>query len=69
MSIITLSTLETRQLIAEEAINWISMHLERHLTITGAKSEMLLRDMADWSKQKVLNYIKEGDMYVYFWIS
>ncbi|PKC64262.1 hypothetical protein RhiirA1_222992 [Rhizophagus irregularis] len=45
------------------------MHLERHLTITGAKSEMLLRDMADWSKQKVLNYIKEGDIGEYIIIS
>jgi len=56
---------ETRQLIAEtrshrNPVSWISMHPKQHTAITSAKSEAILWNMADWSKQKVLNHIKEG---------
>ncbi|RIA93430.1 WD40-repeat-containing domain protein [Glomus cerebriforme] len=56
--------IETRQLIAEtrchrNPVNWISMHPKQHMAITSAKSEAILWDMADWSKQKVLNHIKK----------
>ena len=35
------------------------MHPKQHLAITSAKSEAILWDMADWSKQKVLDHIKK----------
>jgi hypothetical protein len=31
------------------------MHPKQHWAITSAKSEAILWDMADWSKQKELN--------------
>ena len=31
------------------------MHPKLHLAITSAKSEAIMWNMADWSKQKVLN--------------
>ncbi|CAG8453281.1 12385_t:CDS:10 [Funneliformis caledonium] len=54
----------TRQLIAEarshrSPVNWISMHPKQHAVITSAKSEAILWNMVDWSKQKVLNHIKD----------
>jgi hypothetical protein len=35
------------------------MHPKQHVAITSAKSEAIMWNMANWSKQKVLNYIKE----------
>ena len=56
--------IETRQLIAEarshrNPVSCISMHPKQHMVITSAKSEAILWDMANWSKQKVLNHINE----------
>ena len=56
--------LDTRQLIAEtrshrNPVNWISMHPKQHVAITSAKSEAIMWNMANWSKQKVLDYTNE----------